>query len=359
MSSQPAASPISRNLMNANAATTLHADPAAARRRDADAFERLIEPHRAGLQAHCYRMLGSAADAEDALQETLLRAWRGLPRFEGRSSFRSWLYRIATNVCLTMIERRPKRVMPMDNGGASDPHDPPERPLLEPVWLEPYPDEALEVEDASASPETRYEQRESIELAFVAAIQHLPSRQRAVLLLRDVLGLAPAEIAAVLDTTPAAVYSLLQRARQAADERLPAGSQQATLRTIGDQRLRELVERYVEAWDEGDVAAITEMLVHDATFSMPPRPNWYRGRAAIRAFLATVPLSGHWRWRHLPVRANGQLSLGAYRLDAAGSGHAHAIQVLAVDANARITDITVFHNPEAFARFGLPDAVLP
>jgi Sigma-70, region 4/SnoaL-like domain len=201
-----------------------------------------------------------------------------------------------------MIERRPTRVMPIDHGGASDPHEPPARPLLEPVWLEPYPDQALEVEDASASPETRYERRESIELAFIAALQHLPSRQRAVLLLRDVLGLAPAEIAAALDTTPAAIYSLLQRARQAADERLPARSQQATLRTIGDRRLRDLVERYLQAWDQADAAAITEMLADDATLSMPPRPNWYQGRAAVRAFLATVPLSGRRRWHHLPTR---------------------------------------------------------
>src|SRR5262245_46422526 len=174
-------------------------------------------------------------DAEDALQETLLRAWRGLPGFEGRSSLRSWLYRIATNACLSMIERRPRRAMPIDHGAASAPHEAPARPLLEPVWIEPYPDDALEAADASASPETRYERRESVELAFITAIQHLPSRQRAALLLRDVLGLAPAEIAATLDTTPTAVYSLLQRARQAADERLPARSQQATLRTIGDR----------------------------------------------------------------------------------------------------------------------------
>src|SRR5262249_50051093 len=209
------------------------------------------------------------------------------------------------------------------------------------------------------SPETRYERRESIELAFIAALQHLPTRQRAVLLLRDVLGLAPAEIAAVLDTTPTAIYSLLQRARRAADERLPPRSQQATLRTIGDRRLRDLVERYVRAWDEGDVAAITEMLADDATFSMPPKPSWYRGRAAVGAFLAALPLSGRWRWAHVPIRANGQPSFGAYKLDAAGSGHAHAIQVLAVDTNARISDITVFLTPEAFARFGLPEAFLP
>jgi RNA polymerase sigma-70 factor, ECF subfamily len=345
--------------VNARAATAPHADLAAARRRDADAFERLIEPHRAELQAHCYRMLGSAADAEDALQETLVRAWRGLPRFEGRSSLRSWLYRIATNVCLKLIERRPKRVVPIDYGEASDPHNAPEGPLVEPVWLEPYPDESLGIEDASAVPEASYERSESVELAFIAALQHLPGRQRAVLLLRDVLGFAPAEIAAALDTTPAAIYSILQRARRTAEERLPARSQQATLRTIGDRHLHELVERYVQAWEDGDVAAITEMLADDATFSMPPRPSWYRGRAAVAAFLAALPLSGRWRWHHVPIRANGQLSFGAYLLDAAGRGHARAIEVLAVDTNARISDITSFHTPEAFARFGLPEAILP
>src|SRR5262249_16931363 len=193
---------------------------------------------------------------------------------------------------------------------------------------------------------TGSERRESIELAFIAALQRLPSRQRAVLLLRDVLGLAPAEIAVVLDTTPVAVYSLLQRARRAADERLPARSQQATLRTIGDRRLQDLVQRYLQAWDEGDVAAITEMLAEDATFSMPPKPNWYRGRAAVGEFLATLPLSGRWRWHHVPVRANGQLALGAYQLDPTGSSRAHAIQALAVDANARISEITVFLTPE-------------
>jgi RNA polymerase sigma-70 factor (ECF subfamily) len=341
--------------VNPPAATATHgADLAAARLHDAAAFERLIEPHRAELQAHCYRMLGSAADAEDALQETLLQAWRGLPRFEGRSSLRSWLYRVATNVCLKMIEPRPKRVLPIDHGPASDPDDAPDGPRVEPVWLEPYPDETLAIDDPSAAPETRYERLESVELAFIAALQHLPSRQRAVLLLRDVLGFAPAEIASLLDTTPAAVYSILPRARQAARDRLPERSQQATLRAIGDRRLRELVERYVRAWEDGDVAAIAEMLAEDATFSMPPRPSWYRGRAAVGAFLAALPLSGRWRWHRVPVRANGQLSFAAYTVDAAGTERARAIDVLTVDANPRIVDITSFHTPESFARFGLP-----
>src|SRR5262245_12119057 len=154
---------------------------------DRDAFGRLVEPYRRELHAHCYRMLGSYADAEDALQETLVRAWRGLPRFEGRSSLRSWLYRIATNTCLRAIERRPKRVLPIDNGPAADPHDGLPDPVNDPVWLEPYPDTSLGL-DSLAGPDTRYEQREAVELAFIAALQHLPARQRAVLILRDVLG---------------------------------------------------------------------------------------------------------------------------------------------------------------------------
>src|SRR4051812_11548969 len=174
-------------------------------------------------------MLGSPQDGEDALQDALLRAWRGLPRFEGRSSLRSWLYTIATNACLKVIERRPKRVLPIDYGPAADPHDGPGEPLVESVWVEPYPDERLALQDGFAAPEARYEQRESVELAFVAALQHLPARQRAVLILREVLGFSGAEVADALDTTPASVYSALQRAHKTVDERLPEQSQQATL----------------------------------------------------------------------------------------------------------------------------------
>jgi RNA polymerase sigma-70 factor (ECF subfamily) len=345
--------------MSSPAATRRRAtDLEAARGRDDGVFERLIEPHRAGLQAHCYRMLGSVPDAEDALQEALLRAWRGLPRFEGRSSLRSWLYSIAMNVCLRMIERRPKRVLPVDYGPPGDPHDAPEGPLVERLWLDPYPDEA--VADGLASPEARYEQRESVELAFVAALQHLPARQRAVLLLRDVLGFAPGEIAAVLDASPASIYSALQRAHRAVEERLPARSQQATLRAIGDQRLRDLVERYVNAWEEGDVAAIVALLTEDTSFSMPPRPSWYRGRAAVGAFLAAYPLARPRRWRVLPARANGQIAFGVYLSDTGGTRYvAHAIELLALDGGARIADVTAFHQPEAFARFGLPDEIGP
>src|SRR6188472_1201981 len=200
-------------------------------------------------------MLGSVQDAEDALQEAMLRAWRGLPRFEGRSSLRSWLYTITTNVCLKMIERRPKLVLPVDCGPPADPHDGPGLPVLASVWVEPFPEDRLALDDSLAGPEARYDQRESVELAFIAALQHLPARQRAVLILRDVLGFSAREVAATLDATPAAVDTALQRARRNADERLPERSQQATMRALGDRRLREIVDRFVAAWERADVEA--------------------------------------------------------------------------------------------------------
>src|ERR671931_1379314 len=230
----------------------------AARGGDHDAFERLVEPHRAPLHAHCYRMLGSVHDAEDALQEALLRAWRGLPRFEGRSSTRSWLYKIATNTSLRLIERRPKRVLPVDHRPASDGEVEPGEPLVESTWVEPYPDE--QIADGRATPDARYEQREGVELAFIAALQHLPVLQRAALILREVLGFSAQETAETLETTVPSVNSALQRARKAVDERLPEQSQQATLRSLGDDRLREIVEAYIEAWERGDVEAVVGML---------------------------------------------------------------------------------------------------
>src|ERR671923_1631785 len=206
-----------------------------ARSGDETAFAKLIEPYWGQLHAHCYRMLGSLHDAEDAFQEVSLRAWRALSRFEGRSSLRSWLYTIATNTCLTAIERRPKRVLPIDYGPASDPHgDGLGLPPLESVWVEPYPDEGLGLEDGFAGPEARYELRESVELAFVAALQHLPANQRAALILREVLGFSAAEVAESLQTTVASVNSALQRARRSVDQRVPARSQQATLRALGE-----------------------------------------------------------------------------------------------------------------------------
>src|SRR5215216_7792870 len=214
---------------------------------DERAFGEQLEPHRRALHAHSYRMLGSVQDAEDAVQETLLRAWRGLDQFEGRSSLRSWLYSIATNVCLRMIERRPARVLPIDCGPPSDPHAPLGPPLLEATGIEPYPDAQLGLDDELAGPEGRYEQREAVELAFIAALQHLPARQRAVLILREVLGFSAREVSESLDTTVASVNSALQRARKVIDERLPEESQQATVRALGDDAIRDLVERFIDA----------------------------------------------------------------------------------------------------------------
>jgi RNA polymerase sigma-70 factor (ECF subfamily) len=283
------------------------------------AYAELVEAHRRALLAHCYRMLGSVHDAEDAVQETLLRAWRSLASFQGRSSIRSWLYTIATNACLRAIERRPGRVLPVDYGPPADPHSPLGEPLVESTWIEPYPDERLGLDDGPAGPEARYEQRESIELAFIAALQHLPARQRAVLILRDVLGFSGAEVATALETTPASVYSMLQRAHQAVEQRIPELSQQATLRSLGDERVRAIVEDYVRAWERNDVDGLAAMLTDSATIAMPPTATWYRGRDAVVAGLKELALSCGMTWRMTPTRANGQLTVLAYSPDPSGT----------------------------------------
>jgi RNA polymerase sigma-70 factor, ECF subfamily len=311
-------------------------------------FRRLVEPYRAELQAHCYRMLGSVHDAEDALQEALLRAWRGLPRFQGRASLRTWLYRIATNTSLDLIARRPKRVLPIDLGPGADPHD----EAGETTWLEPYPDEQLGVEEGPASPDARYEQREAIELAFVAAVQHLPPNQRAALILRDVLGFSAREVAETLDTTVPSVNSAMQRARAAVDERLPERSQQATLRALGDAQVRAVVEGYMDAMERGDVDAMIGMLSEEATWSMPPYLSLYRGHEQIARFIRDGPLQV--RWRHLPARANGQLAVGCYGWkDERGRYEAMVLDVFTLDG-PRLAAVTSFVTPEIFDRFGLP-----
>jgi RNA polymerase sigma-70 factor (ECF subfamily) len=317
------------------------------------AFGEVVEPYRRALHAHCYRMLGSLQDAEDAVQETLLRAWRALERFEGRSSLRSWLYTIATNVCLRAIERRPSRVLPIDYGPSGDPHGPVREPLVESIWMEPYPDEQLGLDESLAGPEARYEQRESIELAFIAALQHLPARQRAVLILRDVLGFSGAEVAKALETTPASVYSALQRAHATLDERRPDRSQQAALRSLDDEQLKGIVQRYVDAWARNDVGTIVGMLTESATLAMPPIPSWYRGRDAIEMVLSRVVLDGSRSWRMLATSANAQLAVGAYELDRSGVYAAHGVTVLTLKGDL-IDEITHFRTPSLNERFGLP-----
>ena len=335
----------------------------AARSGDERAFGALIERHSGELHAHAYRMLGSAHDAEDAVQDAMLRAWRGLPAFDGRM-LRAWLYRIVTNTCLDLIGKRPKRVLPIDYGPPGDAHEGPGRPLTETVWIEPFPDERLGVEDGYAAPEARYERRESVELAFIAALQHLPARQRAVLILREVLGFSAREVADTLETTTASVNSALQRARATVEEKLPERSQQATLRTLGDDRVREIVEGYMAAWERGDVEAVTAMLAEEALITMPPMATWFQGDG-VRIFLEEWAFSGRVynaegsrRVRVVETRANGQLAIGTYSWsDDAGAHLPTVLQVLTCDGD-RIAEITGFVTPSAFARFGLP-ASLP
>jgi RNA polymerase sigma-70 factor (ECF subfamily) len=313
----------------------------AAQPTDEAAFRELVEPHRRELHAHCYRMLGSLHDADDALQDALLRAWRGMGRFEGRSSLRSWLYRIATNTCLDLIAKRPKRVLPIDQVAAAVPAEGPGEPLAESVWVEPYPDEQLGVADGYAAPEARYEMRESVELAFIAALQHLPATQRAVLIMREVLGFSAQEAADLLETTTASVNSALQRARASVDERLPEQSQQETLRTLGDDGLREVVESYMDAMQRGDVDAVVSMLADDAAWSMPPVSSWYRG-ADLPDFLRVGPLSGEWRWRHLPAHASGQPAVGVYSwVDDEQAYLPFALDVMTLEGS-RIKEVTAF-----------------
>jgi RNA polymerase sigma-70 factor (ECF subfamily) len=329
----------------------------AARDGDQDAFARLIDPYRRELNAHCYRMLGSASDAEDALQDALLGAWRGLPRFEGRSSLRSWLYTIATNACLRAIERRPKRVLPIDYGPPADPHDPTAEPLVESVWIEPFADAMLA---ETPTPAARYEQREAIELAFIAALQHLPARQRAVLILRDVLGFSARETAEALGTSPVSIDSALQRAHKAVDARLPERSQQATLRSLDDDDLKHVVEGFVAAWERADVDTIVSMLAQDAVVAMPPEPTWFAGPDAIRRFLSATPLAPEApRHRLVSTSANGQVAFGHYSWRAEPNVFVrHAITVLGL-RGTQIAEITFFRSPEAFAGFDLPEQIEP
>ncbi|HVF78823.1 MAG TPA: sigma-70 family RNA polymerase sigma factor [Solirubrobacteraceae bacterium] len=330
----------------------------AARGGDELAFERLVQPHRRELHAHAYRMLASVHDTEDALQDALLRAWRGLPRFDGRSSLRAWLYKITTNTCLDVIGRRQKRVLPLDMP-AAELGEAPGRPLIESVWVEPYPDDVLGLEDGFASPEASVELRESVELAFVAALQHLPANQRAALILREVLGFSAQETADTLDTTVASVNSALQRARKTIDERLPQRSQQQSLRTLGDARLREIVENYMDAMQRGDVEAVVAMLAEDAAWSMPPLATWYSGSESLRSFLTIGPLSGAWRWSRIVTTASGQPTVAAYTWRAdENCFRPFALDVLTIGDSGVITDITSFIarsaepvDAERFARY--------
>jgi RNA polymerase sigma-70 factor (TIGR02960 family) len=325
---------------------------ARARAGDGQAFRELVDPYRGELQFHCYRILGSVQDAEDLLQETLLAAWRGLGRFEGRSSLRSWLYRIATNRCLNALRdggRRPKELPRL-----VEPPSPTRR--TEPIWLQPYPDVLLEgVADTAPGPEARYETRETIGLAFVAALQHLPPHQRAVLVLRDVLGFHTAEVADMLGTSEASVKAALQRARATLEARIPAGGRdRAPL--PGSPRERELVGRFAKAIERGDIDGIVVLLADDAWLTMPPEPYEYQGHAAIASFLHDRATLGgaHFRLRLVPTRANGQPAFGCYVPDTqAAIVRSYGLMVLTLERE-RISAITWFGDRSVFPHFGLP-----
>jgi RNA polymerase sigma-70 factor (ECF subfamily) len=292
--------------------TTEREDIRAAQRGDEDAFGRLVTPYRRELRAHAYRMLGSAADAEEVLQETLLGAWRGIGRFEGRSSLRSWLHTIANNAALKAIRRGPGRVMPSEHGPAADPTADHAAPLAETVWIEPIADAQVLVADEDADPAARYAERESVELAFIAVLQHLSPRQRATLILRDVLDFSARETAEVLETTPVSIDSALQRAHRSVEERLPERSQQETLRSLSDDDLRQVVDGYVAAFEAADVPAVAEMLAEEAVLSMPPLPEWYSGREAVAAYYEARNL-GQWHRRLLPARRPPATTSGTRR----------------------------------------------
>ncbi len=321
-------------------------DLAAARAGDDAAFTRLVAPLRGELHAHCYRMVGSVHDADDALQEALVRAWRGIARFEGRSTLRSWLYSVATRTCLDAVRGRSRRALPVDLGPAADRPVHGDAPRTDVAWLGPYPDTGL-----------TYEQREAVELAFVAALQHLPGNQRAALLLFEVLGFTAAEIAAMMDTTVASVNSALQRARAIAEHKIPPLTQQQTLRTVRDTRVREIVAGFSAALERGDADALVALLTEDVTWSMPPLPHWYAGLAAVTAFATEVPMAACGAWRHVPVTANGQAAVASYsRPGDTGPYRPWSINVLTL-RDDRIGEITSFLGAEHFARFGLPAAL--
>jgi RNA polymerase sigma-70 factor (TIGR02960 family) len=321
-----------------------------ARAGDEEAFRDLTEPHRRELQVHCYRILGSMQDAEDMVQETLLAAWRSLEAFEGRASVRSWLYRIATNRCLNALRARSRR--PREVQAMGDSPEPTRR--TEPVWLEPYPDVLLEgLPDRSPGPAARYEARESIELSFIVALQHLPPRQRAALVLRDVLGFRTAEVADMLDVGEAAVKGALQRARATLRARLPAADRERAPRpnSAGERRL---VGRFADAVQGGDVDEIVSLLTDDALLTMPPQPLEYQGHAAIAAFLRHRGELRGAPLRVVPTRANTQPAFGCYLPDPhAAIARPYGLLVLAL-AGDRVSAITWFSDTAVFRHFGLP-----
>jgi RNA polymerase sigma-70 factor (ECF subfamily) len=321
---------------------------------DHDAFAALTAAYTRELHVHCYRLLGSFHDAEDAVQETLLRAWRHLASFEGRSSFRAWLYRIATNVALTQRRRTPRNIsgLPQWLGDAAASSNEPW------VSLSPYPDALLdELEASSGDPLAQAELDESVQLAFLAAVQLLPPRQRAVLLLRDVVGFSADAVADMLDSTTASVNSALNRARSTLQHQRALGHLQTSHARPTDEVSESLARRYVEAWLEMDLSRLISLLKRDVVLTMPPLPLRYVGRDAAETFFRSLPQAGPDRFRVLHSRANRQPALAVYRLDpAANVYHGWGIWVLTIDGDA-IAQVTAFVDPPLLSRFGFPSTL--
>jgi RNA polymerase sigma-70 factor (TIGR02960 family) len=331
---------------------------ARARAGDEEAFRELTEPHRRELQAHCYRILGSAQDAEDALQETLLSAWRGLAGFEGRSSVRTWLYRVATSRCLNALRDGPRRPPVIDTIPPTVKWPEPSK-LSDVVWLQPFADFILDdVADPTPGPEPRYEAREAISLAFIAALQHLPPRQRAVLVLRDVLGYHATEVAGMLESTEDSVNSALKRARAGMDGRLQASRQRERAPLPRSSAEEALVERFTNAFVAGDVAGVVALLTEDVQLTMPPIPLEYRGRDVIAHFHETVVFWGGRRYQLVATRANRQPAFGLYATERhAPVAHCHGLLVLTLTGD-RICALTRFDN-SVLPHFGLPRTLRP
>jgi RNA polymerase sigma-70 factor (ECF subfamily) len=326
---------------------------AAATSGDPAAFSSLVERHRSELQVHAYRMLGSLEDAQDAVQDAFLRAWRSRDTYDGRSTFRAWLYRITTNACLRILERRPRRLVPYEVGPAAELGARPLPPADLP-WLQPYPDRLL---DEGPEPDDVIVARETIELAFLAAIQHLPPRQRAVLILRDALDWSAGETAAVLEMSVAAVNSALQRARATMKDRLPARRLEWATAAGAEDAERSLLQTYVQAFERHDDSRLVALLREDVRMAMPPHPTWYQGREAVAAFLAGVAFTpGSEAHRLVPTRANRQPAFGLYRGEGAAA-RPYAINVVEIDSGRLVAGMHFFKYPELFPAFGLPDAL--
>lgn len=337
---------------------------AAARKGDEGQFGELTEPYRRELQVHCYRILGSLHEAEDMVQETMLKAWKRLDSYEGRASFRSWLYKIATNSCLDFLDqKKSRRLLPFEDRSPSDPAVPILPPTLEIPWLEPFPDEWLGDKSAT-NPEARYSDTESISLAFLTALQALPPRQRAVLILRDVLDFSANETADVLELTVSSVNSALHRARTTLSQRYPHGGMEDSAMTFTDERTQWLLDHFVQAWERADVDGLVALLKADAALAMPPSPSWYQGNAAIGIFTAATifaddgmfPGKALNRWKLLPTRANGSPAFAIYQRDEKDAYQAFGLIALTVDGD-KLSQIISFIDPTLPALFGFPSTI--